>query len=152
MSLTLRSGAFLCSKIPKVWWAWRSAVRSDKQLKRWYNLINKKFFNNELPNNVCVRWINETEHEKFEEKYFAWTSNKGDIPEADRGRHKYAIIISKTKNPGKTAVLASLAHEMCHVATEMRDDHGPAFEAQRKRLSDRGAFKKGAILAGLTIF
>jgi len=44
-------------------------------LKRWYNLINKKFFDNQLPTNTCVRWINELEQEKFEEMYFAWTSN-----------------------------------------------------------------------------
>lgn len=130
-------------------------MRSDKCLKHWYRLINKKFFNNELPNNVCVRWINELEIEKFEEKYFAWTSDKNDSPKAfaeDNYRHEYIIIISKTKNPGKTVVLATLAHEMCHVATKMRDDHGPAFEAQRKLISDRGIFKKGAILKGLTIF
>ena len=130
-------------------------MRSDKCLRRWYKLINKKFFNNDLPDNVCVRWANELEIEKFEEKYFAWTSDKNDSPAAfseDRYKHEYAIIISKRKNPGKTAVLATLAHEMCHVATKMRDDHGPAFEAQRKAISDRGIFKKGAVLKGLTIF
>ena len=130
-------------------------MRSDKCLKRWYKIINKKFFNNELPNNVCVRWISELEVEKFEDMYFAWTSDKNDSPKTfaeDHYRHEYVIVISKNKNPGKTAVLATLAHECCHIATKMRDDHGPAFEAQRQRISDRGIFKKGAILKGLTIF
>jgi hypothetical protein len=132
-----------------------NAVQSDKRLKRWYRKINKKFFNNELPNNVCVRWLSELEIEKFEEKYFAWTSDKRDAPEAfaeDHYRHEYTIIISKSKNPGNTAILATLAHEMCNVATKKRDDHGPAFEEQRLRISDRGIFKKGAVLKGLTIF
>ena len=132
-------------KNAEAWWAWSNTVRSDKCLKRWYRLINKKFFDNELPNNVCVRWISELEQEKFEDMYFAWTSKL-------QGPHSYCIVISKTKNPGKTAVLATLSHEMCHVATGMKDDHGPAFEAQRQKIADRGIFKKNAILKGLTIF
>jgi hypothetical protein len=140
--------------MPKALWAWRSAVRSDKTLKSWYRLINRKFFDNILPNNVCVRYTNEQEKEKYEDKYYAWTSNVEDIlADGGRpGRHKYAIIISKTKNPGRTARVASLIHEMIHVATEMRDDHGPAFEAVRQQISDRGIYKKGAVLDGLTIF
>jgi hypothetical protein len=132
-------------------------VRSDKRLKFWYNLINKKFFNGELPTKrICVRWINEQEQEQFEDSYFAWTSNKEDFSKEalkeDRNKHDWAIIISRRKNPGRTAVVASLAHEMCHVATKMRDDHGPAFEAKRQMIADRGIFKKGAVLKGLTIF
>jgi CRISPR/Cas system endoribonuclease Cas6 (RAMP superfamily) len=140
--------------MPKALWAWRTAVRSDRTLKRWYRLINRKFFYNALPNNVCVRYINEIEKEKYEDKYFAWTSNVEDMVSdgGKPGKHKYAIVISKTKNPGRTAVCASLVHEMIHVYTEMRDDHGPAFEAARQMISDRGIYKKGAILSGLTIF
>lgn len=132
-------------------------MRSDKQLKYWYNLINRKFFNGELPTSrVCVRWVNDIEQAKYEEKYFAWTSNADDFsPEAkkqDNNRHDWAIVISKAKNPGITAVLATLAHEMCHVATKMRDDHGPAFEAKRQMIADRGFFKKGAVLKDRTLF
>jgi hypothetical protein len=128
-----------------------NAVRSDKCLKRWYNKINKKFFAGELPSNTCVRWISEREQEKFEDLYFAWTSNIEKTDQAD-GRHKYCIVISKNKNPGRTAMIATLVHEMCHVATEMRDDHGPAFEAKRQMIADRGIFKKSAVLNGVTIF
>lgn len=130
-------------------------MRSDKTLRKYYRLINKKFFNNDLPNNVCVRWTNDIEKEKFEDKYFAWTSDKKDSPlafEEDCHRHKYAIIISKSKNPGWTAVIATLVHEMVHVSTEMRDDHGAAFEAKRQMISDRGIFRKGAVLRNVTIF
>ena len=126
-------------------------MRSDKTLLRWYKLINRKFFDNQLPDNTCVRWINEREQEKYEDMYFAWTSDIEGTSQDD-GYHKYVIVISKDKNPGKTAVLATLAHEMCHVSTGMRDDHGPAFEAQRQMISDRGIFRKGAVLKGLTIF
>lgn len=98
-----------------------------------------------------MRYSNEEEQEKFEDKYFAWTSNIKNTDQDDH-YHEYVIIISKNKNPGWTAIVASLVHEAIHVATKMRDDHGPAFEAQRQKISDRGIFKKGAILKGLTIF
>jgi hypothetical protein len=126
-------------------------VRSDKTLRKYYRLINRKFFNNELPDNTCVRWISPLEQEQFEDMYFAWTSNIENTDQAD-GRHKYCIVISKEKNPGWTAVLASLAHECCHVATEMKDSHGPAFEAKRQMIADRGIFCKGALLKNITIF
>lgn len=126
-------------------------MRSDRTLLRWYKLINRKFFDNELPNDTCVRYCSELEQEKLEEKYFGWTSYlKG--TNQDDGRHTYCIVISKLKNTSQTATLATLAHEMIHVATEMRDDHGPAFEAWRQRIADKGIFKKGALLKGYTIF
>lgn len=130
-------------------------MRSDKTLKKYYNLINRKFFNNELPHNVCVRYISELEQEQFEDTYFAWTSSKKDAPQAfaeDHYRHEYVIVISENKNPGWTAIIATLAHEMCHVATGMNDAHGPAFEAKRLMISDKGIFKKNAVLRGVTIF
>ena len=126
-------------------------MQSDRTLRKYYNLINRKFFAGELPDNTCVRWTNEVEKEELEDTYFAFTSNV-EGTEWDDGRHKYIIVISKEKNPGWTAVLASLAHEMCHVATEMKDSHGPAFETKRQMIADRGIFKKGALLKGLTIF
>ena len=126
-------------------------MRSDKALKTWYNKINKKFFDNELPRKTCVRWINDKEQEKFEEKYFAWTINIEGTNQDD-GYHRYVIVISKNKNPGRTAQLASLAHEMVHVATGMRDDHGKAFSEWHEKLTERGLFRKGAVLRGLTLF
>jgi len=124
------------------------AVRSDKTLKRYYRIINKKYFLNALPDNVCVRFVNEEdkdEEEKCEENYYGWAERGDD-------RHKYLIVISKVKNPGWTAKLATLTHECCHLNTDLKDDHGPAFEAQRQMIADRGIFRKGALLRGLTIF
>lgn len=126
-------------------------MRSDRTLLRLYRLVNKKFFDNTLPHDTCVRYLSEREQEKFEEKYFGWTSHLKDTNQED-GYHTYCIVISKSKNPGRTAIAATLVHEMVHVATEMRDDHGPAFEAWRQTIADRGIFKKGAVLKGLTLF
>jgi hypothetical protein len=122
-------------------------VKSDRTLKRWYNFINRKFFLDELPSNVCVRWSNDEDDEDgFEEKYF------GLAQLAEDGRHKYEIVMSRKMNIPAATRLTSLAHEMCHVATELRDDHGPVFSAWHMRLTARGFFEKGACRKGLTVF
>lgn len=123
-------------------------MRSDPTLKRWYRFLNKKFFNNELTNQVCVRWMNdddETKEYRCHERYFGWA-------EIAEGRHQYVIVLSRLKNPGNTAKLATLVHEMCHIATGLRDDHGPAFSEWHESLTARGLFRKGAVLKGLTLF
>ena len=123
-------------------------MRSDKNLKRWYNTVNKKFFFGALPSNVCVRYANEDDRDedfRCDEKFYGWADT------AD-GRHKYVIVISKIKNPGPVAKLATLAHEMIHCATNLRDDHGAAFSDWHEKLTERGLFRKNAILHGLTLF
>jgi hypothetical protein len=132
----------------KTLWAWGTHVRSDRTLKRYFNKINKRFFKSAVPSNICVRWADENDddlEEGCEQKYFGWT-------EAGEGRHKYAIVISRIKNPGTVAMLATLSHEMIHCATECKDDHGKAFSDWHEILTARGLFRKGALLRGLTIF
>jgi hypothetical protein len=124
-------------------------VRSDPVLRKYYRIINKKFFNEELPNNVCVRYVTDEdtdEEAECERKYYGWTST------GLEKRHKYIIVISRVKNPGWPAKLSTLAHEMVHCATGLRDGHGKAFSDWHEILTSRGLFRKGAILRGLTIF
>ena len=116
-------------------------MRSDKALKRWYSKINREFFHSELPSNVCVRWADPDE--------------EPDIASTDLGvdaRHSFIIIFNREKVPTLTIKVATLIHEMMHVATKCEDDHGADFELVRQQLSDRGIFKKGAVVKGLTIF
>ena len=80
-------------------------MRSDPTLKRWYRTINKRFFDNQLTNNVCVRWANELEAAHFEEKYFGWMNVAGD------GRHKWCIVLSKEKCSSQSVKRLTLAHE-----------------------------------------
>lgn len=122
-------------------------MKSDKTLKKWYNFINKKYFLNELPGCVCVRYINEEdidEEEKCEERYRGWADKTN-----ESRYHKYVIVIVPD---GRISEIATLVHEMIHIATNLRDDHGPVFEAKRQMISDRGIFKKGAIYKGYTLF
>lgn len=122
-------------------------MRSNKTLKKWYRFINKRYFLNGLPNDVCVRYVNEEdkdEEEKCEERYKGWAEKVA----GDR-YHKYTIVICPN---GRVSDIATLAHEMIHVALSLKDNHGPAFEEKRQMISDRGIFKKGAIYKGLTLF
>jgi hypothetical protein len=122
-------------------------VKSDKTLKRYYNIINRKFFNNELPTRVCVRWLNEDEDDmRLEDKLFGFADKAND------GYHKYQIALSKKLCGPASSRMTTLAHECIHVYLDLRDDHGEAFERARLMLSDRGIFRKGALVKGLTIF
>lgn len=123
-------------------------MRSDPTLRKWYKTINRRFFENSLPDNVCVRWANPDEEKdaRWEEKYFA------EAREISSAYHCYEIVLSRPLNPRLSGKLSSLAHEMIHIKTSIRDDHGPAFEKWRRHISDRGIFKKHALVKNLTIF
>ncbi len=122
-------------------------MRSDRTLKKWYRFINKKFFENQLSQNVCVRWADEDEDgQEFEETYFGVACLARD------GYHDYEIILSYELNRKFTVAMSTLAHEMIHIATELRDNHGPVFAKWHQILTDRGFFKKGALRKGLTLF
>lgn len=114
-------------------------------MKRWYNRLNRNFFDTALPSNVCVRRATSIEavNGRKDEKVYAITTRGS-------GRYCYEIIL--TRQETLTGTICTLAHEMIHVATEMRDDHGPAFEEWRHRIGERGFFRKNAVLRGVTMF
>lgn len=116
---------------------------SDRSLKKYYRDINHRFFNNELPDNVIVRWA-----KPGEEKDVASCSPIG----GDDGKHKYLILLNRKKCTTASIKLAALAHEMVHIATNYKDDHGDAFSEWHQKLTTRGLFKKGAVLPDITLF
>jgi hypothetical protein len=123
-------------------------ARSDATLKRYYKLINRKFFHNELLNNICCRYANDDDEDDepgCQSRYYGWC-----VPAY--GPHKYTIVLSRIKNPGWPAKLSTLAHEMIHCVLDLKDDHGPAFSAWHEKLTERGLFRKNAVLHGLTLF
>lgn len=115
--------------------------KSNRALKAWYTLINKRFFYDELPSNVIVRWA-----EPGEEKDIASAGR------AENKRYSFVIVLNAEKITTKSIKLSSLLHEMIHLATGYRDDHGPKFEAWRVKLGERGAFLKGALIKGVSLF
>jgi len=120
-----------------------SDTSSDPSLKKWYRNINKRFFNNVLPDNVIVRWARAGE-----EKDVA-SCSPIDNPD---NKNKYLILLNRAKNPTASIKMSSLAHEMVHVATNYKDEHGPAFDEWHEKLTQRGLFRKGAVLAHVTLF
>jgi len=125
-------------------------VKSDPTLLRWYKRINKEFFKGACPAKVCVRWADPDEMEesrRWEKKYFGEAS----ISEDDE-YHQYQIVLSKLLNKQWLVRISTLVHEMIHLATNLKDDHGPAFEAWRVLLGKRGIFKKHALRKNYTLF
>ena len=116
---------------------------SDGSLKKWYRIINRKFFNNELPDNVIVRWARAGE-----EKDCA-SCSPIDNPD---NKNKYLILLNRSKNPTASIKLSALAHEMVHIATNYKDEHGDAFSEWHEKLTTRGLFRKGALLSNITLF
>ena len=140
-------------------------MKSDPVLKKWYNLINKKFFDKYLPSDTCVRWSNEydkDEDDRCEEKYNGWALLATDSDPENEGndvhgkyvdpKMRFLIVISSTLKKSLCTKVHTLVHEMCHIATGLKDNHGPAFEQWRQTIADRGIFKKGAVIKRLTIF
>jgi hypothetical protein len=115
--------------------------KSDKSLKRYYNIINKKFYFGELPSNVIVRWA-----EPGEEPDIASTSTP------KKERHSYVILLNHDKITTRSIKLSTLLHETIHVVTQLNDEHGSVFSEWHQKLMDRGAFKKGALIRGITLF
>lgn len=123
-------------------------MKSDRTLKKHYDNLNRRFFRGELPQNTCVRWLDpeQDDEAKLEDKLFGYADHARD------GRHKYQIVLSRKLCGPASVRMTSLIHEMIHLCTGLRDDHGEAFERVRQTLSDRGIYRKGAVIRGLTIF
>jgi hypothetical protein len=123
-------------------------VKSDRTLLKWYRTINRKFFDGACPERVCVRWADpDEEANDWEDRYFGEAS----ISEDDE-HHDYQIVMSRKLNEKWIVRISTLVHEMCHLATDLKDNHGPAFEQWRQYVADRGIFKKHALRKGRTLF
>lgn len=124
-------------------------MKSDPTLLRWYKRINKEFFKGACSNKVCVRWADPDEDgsHRWEKRYFG----EATVSEEDE-YHEYQIVMSKPLNKQWMVRISTLVHEMIHIATDLKDDHGPTFEAWRVRLGTRGIFKKHALRRGYTLF
>jgi hypothetical protein len=122
-------------------------MRSDRTLKKHFNKLNKRFFDGQLPASTCVRWLDPDEDDpRLEDALFGYADKAAD------GYHKYQIVLSRKMCLPASSRMTTLIHEMIHVYLELKDDHGEAFERVRLMLSDKGIFRKGAVIRGLTIF
>jgi hypothetical protein len=131
-------------------------MRSDRTLRKWYKRINK-FFDGACPDRVCVRYAKPGEEKReIEKKYFGWADDPS-TPTWPHGektcpncRHDFEIVLDE-KAPW-ISILSTLAHEMIHLATNMKDDHGPAFSQWHEYITERGIFRKHALYRNHTLF
>ena len=118
----------------------RADGKSNRSLKRWYSIINRRFFNSQLPTNVIVRW--------------SLPDEESDIASCNHAldkRHAYVLLFNRAKIATRSQLLSALAHECIHCQTGMHDNHGPAFALIHTDLVNRGLYRKHALLHGDSI-
>lgn len=96
-------------------------MTSHLSLKRYFNLFNRKYFDNQVPSDTRVIW-----HplDTCNGEYQAGT-----------------IRIDTTLHASPRLTKITLLHEMIH-ARYPKATHGPVFKAERQRLWDLGAYDK----------
>jgi hypothetical protein len=101
--------------------------RSDRQLRRWYRLYNRKYFRGKLPSSIFI--VYETVERAYGD---CWVTPEG----------WFRIRVNPDLCVGRSARRFTLMHEMVHVDLwGVNDRHGPIFDAQMLRLAAAGAMK-----------
>lgn len=97
---------------------------SQRTLRRWYNLYNRKYFGNRLPKDIKIGFKN------FRAKL---------IGECTSGE---SIYINTRVRWSKTICKATLLHEMVHLELPDHMGHGVTFQKRMLQLARAGAMKK----------
>lgn len=114
-------------------------MRSDPTLKRWFHVLNKKWFNGKLPRNTKVFYSDELIAEGERKP-------RHDYGDADweAGSPPVIRINPLLREQGwYTAIRQTLIHEAVHLeATRLgyRGEHGVGWEKIMRKLANRGAF------------
>lgn len=115
-------------------------MRIDRTLTENYNYLNRRYFAGELPA-ADVGWGTIRDLRVGRGKRAAIAQTVWDP--AKKGERPQILINVLLRRLGWNGVTAfSLLHEMVHVKTRMRDNHGPAFEREMRKLAEKGAFAK----------
>ena len=101
--------------------------QSNRDLWRYYDVANAKYFKNKLPKDIPIRFAKLQPHVLGK----TYVCNHG-IPRAIE-------ISEKLKNTSCHTILTML-HEMVHVEHPQWKGHGRHFDAAMLRLAKQGAF------------
>lgn len=116
-------------------------MKSDPQLRQWYKVFNRKWFNNRLPLDTKLYYAEELVGAEN-----ARSTTFGEAEwEHETGQAQIRINPQLRELGMKSVVLATLLHEMAHLEEfrrRIKGDHGPGWEAIMLRLAKRGAFSK----------
>jgi hypothetical protein len=96
-------------------------MASHLSLRRYFNLFNRKYFNNEVPHGTSV----------------IWAPLNGNNGEYQAGVIRIDIPLQGTPKMAKIILL----HEMIH-AHRPRANHGRVFQAEIRRLFEAGAYRR----------
>ena len=110
---------------------------SDRRLKRWYNAINKKWFDGQLPANTEV-WYEHVQDA------CAMVEYDGCDVTFDESTDTWLIRINPALAWSSRLARFALIHEMVHIAVGIggkRKAHGAKFQYRMMLLAASGAFK-----------
>lgn len=113
-------------------------MRSHPTLKRWFRVLNAKWFDNALPDDTYVF---------YDDVKFSTARHKRTYAEADWKTVPIIRINPALREQGWTSVIKeSLLHEMAHLEEQRRygrmGDHDENWEVIMRELALRGAFSK----------
>ena len=106
---------------------------TNKYLRGWYDKVNRKYFNNQLPQETLVIW----------RKPFV-VGHGAEIVFFKDGRLLILVNPILRKIGAENHAIQSLIHEMCHLSLWCQKKnpatHGLLFQNEMKRLAKLGAF------------
>lgn len=100
----------------------------DKDLLYMYRIYNKKYFGNKLPKDMPV-YFQKLDH------------SMGITTVHGQTNRPLTLHIDPKLDLLPRVVYMTLLHEMCHVESPQRHDHGAWFEKRMLRLAKAGAFQ-----------
>lgn len=104
--------------------------KSDKRLKRFYDKLNKLYYENRLSDDTQVGWNDEIGG-------YGLTIAIDD----EETQHKiFMIYVDKKKHFDFRQVLMTIVHEIAHVALYPCMNHRKKFQNELRRLAMLGAF------------
>ena len=109
---------------------------NDEVLSDFYMQNNFEYFDDKLPPNVSVRWVDMPK----DEDGITPLGHTIFVPD------NFRIEIDKKSNPTLSTAFSTLLHEECHIYDHVNklainDVHGPDFQKCMLGLAEKGAFK-----------
>jgi hypothetical protein len=113
-------------------------MRASSYLKKLYNLYNKNFFNNRLPQDTTLYYapkLDKVKSDSHQNRSMCavtyWFDDRPNI-----------IVIRRTKTKSIRHIVSDLLHEMCHLSAPYSDceKSNTKFQREMKRLANAGAF------------
>jgi hypothetical protein len=114
-------------------------MRSDPTLRKWFRVLNRKWFDNKLPNETKIFYSEELIAEGERKPRHDY----GDADWEAGGPPVIRINPLLREQGWYTAIRQTLIHEAAHIEAMRlgyRGEHGPVWEKIMRKLANQGAF------------